>query len=235
MKMKRLFNIFKKNQESKKFVNIKDDSKLMRYTINGKEYAIVDSQLIKIQSVADDVHVYGWTLEFRYKNINGEYFPWSTYWNHRIYVSRRSALDAATKIIKYFKECEWRILPLYKMNEPQYRDYKIDQLLHSSKVRGEKVYEIKAWRVKEDCEIFYEKTKKAYKYKKGSLFIQLENGNIKLIKDQTTSISHSDKFQLFNNLIEENKVEEVNIKDQKWVHPHLCKELKVKIKNKIMK
>jgi hypothetical protein len=230
--MKRLFNIFKKNREPKRFINTKDtyDSELMRYTINGKKYAVVDSQVIKIQSVADDVQVYGWTLEFRYKNMNGEWYGWSTYWNHKIYVSRSSALDAASKIPKNFGECEWRISPLYKMNEPQYREYKIDQLLTDKPKDNAKVYEIKAWKVKEDCEILYEISKQTYKYKKGTLFIQMEDGNIKSIKDQTTGISYSGKFQLFNNLIKEDKVEEVNIKDEKWVHPHLCRELKIKIK-----
>lgn len=230
--MKKLFNIFKK-KEVKKFANTKDtyDSELMRYTINGKEYAIADSQTIKVQSVADDVQVYGWTLEFRYKDRNGKWYSWSTYWNHRVYVSKSSAIDAATKINKIWREdCEWRVLPLYKMNEPQYREYKIDQLLSTSKVKEPNVYEIKAWKVKEDCEIFYERTKQTFKYKKGTLFIQTEDGNIRTFKDQTTPIDYNGRFQLFNDLLKNEQVEEVNIQNEKWVHPHLCKELKLKLK-----
>ena len=229
--MKKLFNIFKKQQPKKEPVKNHYNGELMTYTINNKQYAIADSQIIQIQSVADDVQIYGWTLEFRYKDMRGEWYSWSTYWNHRIYVSRSAALDAATKIYPSFRDgYEFRIAPLYKMTEPEYREYKIDQLLSNSKVSEPKVYEIKAWKVKEDCEIYYERTKHTFKYKKGTLFIQMEDGNIKSVKDQTSGISHHDKFQLFNNLIEEDKVEEVNIQNEKWVHPHLCKELKTKIK-----
>ncbi len=101
--MRNIINLFrKKPQPVKEKVKDHYNDKLMTYTINGKEYAISDSQIIKIQSVADDVQIYGWSLEFRYKDSSGEWYSWSTYWNHRIYVSRESALDAATKIPKYF-------------------------------------------------------------------------------------------------------------------------------------
>jgi hypothetical protein len=203
----------------------------MTYTINNKVYAIADSQLIKIQAVADDVHLYGWSLEVRWKDSKGEFYSWTTYWNHRIYTSRSSALDAATKIYPSFHDgYEWRIVPIYKMTEPEYRDYKIDQLLSSTPNKNPKIYEIKAWKVKEDCEIFYERTKNTFKYKKGTLFIQMEDGNVRSIKDQTSGINYHDRYQLFNNLIVENLVEEVNIQNEKWAHPHLCKELKKKIK-----
>lgn len=229
--MKKLFNIFKK--KPKKVEKVKDhyNSELMRYTINNKEYAIADSQIIKIQSVADDVSVYGWSLEVRWKDTSGEWYNWMTYWNHRIYASRSSALDAATKIYPSYKEgYEWRIVPLYKMNEPQFRDYKIDQLLKPEAKRSTKVYEIKAWKLKEDSEVTYERTRQTFKYTKGTLFIQMEDGQIKTIKDQTTGIKHHDRFQLFNDLLKNEQVEEVNIQNEKWAHPHLCKELKLKLK-----
>lgn len=231
--MKNIFTLFKKKQEPQVLPTQNHyNTELMTYTINNKEYAIADSQLIKIQAVADDVQIYGWSLEVRWKDNKGEFYNWSTYWNHRIYVSRSSALDAATKVFpSYNNGYEWRIVPLYKMNEPQFRDYKIDQLLRPNTVeRKPKVYEIKAWKVKEDCEIFYERTNKTFKYKKGTLFIQMEDGNIKSIKDQTTGMSHNDRHQLFNDLIKNEQVEEVNIQNEKWAHPHLCKELKTKIK-----
>jgi len=230
----KMFNIFKKKpQPIKEKVKNNYNYDLMIYTINGKEYAICDSQLIKIQAVADDVHLYGWSLEVRYKMSCGKFCNWFTYWNHHIYVSRSSALDAATKVCKgYNSEWEWRIIPLYKMTEPQWRDYKIDQLLTQSN-KVEKKYEIKAWKVKEDCEIFYQRTNQTFNYKKGNLFIQMENGSVQLIRDQTSGINYHDKFQLFNDLLNNDKIEEVNIQNEKWAHPHLCKELKIKIKNKI--
>ncbi len=231
--MKKLFNIFKRKKELKKAESVKNhyNSELMTYTINNKEYAIADSQMIKIQAVAEDVYLYGWSLEVRWKDQKGEYYNWMTYWNHRIYVSRSSALDAATKVFpSYNNGYEWRIVPLYKMTEPQFRDYKIDQLLKPEVKRTTNVCEIKAWKLKEDCEISYEKTNKTFKYSKGTLFIQMEDGQIRTIKDQTSGIKFHDRFQLFNDLLKNEQVEEVNIQNEKWVHPHLCKELKTKIK-----
>ena len=228
----KLFNLFKKKKATA-VAPVKNhfNSETMTYTINNKEYAIADSQLIKIQAVAEDVHLYGWSLEVRWKDNKGEWYSWMTYWNHRVYTSRSSALDAATKIYPSFHDgYEWRIVPIYKMTEPEYRDYKIDQLLSSTPNKNPKIYEIKAWKVKEDCEIFYERTKNTFKYKTGTLFIQMEDGNVRSIKDQTSGMNYHDRYQLFNNLIVENLVEEVNIQNEKWAHPHLCKELKKKIK-----
>lgn len=230
----KLFNLFKKKTTIVEPVKNHFKSDVMTYTINNKEYAIADSQLIKIQAVADDVHLYGWSLEVRWKDNKGEWYNWMTYWNHRVYTSRSSALDAATKVYpSYHDGYEWRIVPIYKMTEPEYRDYKIDQLLMPNRANKEpKVYEIKAWKVKEDCEITYERNNRTYKYSKSTLFIQMEDGNIRLVKNSTesNSIIHSNARMILDDLIKNEQVEEVNIKNEKWAHPHLCKELKRKIK-----
>ena len=231
----KLFNLFKKKKATP-VAPVKNhfNSETMTYTINNKEYAIADSQLIKVQAVAEDVNLYGWSLEVRWKDNKGEWYSWMTYWNHRIYTSRSSALDAATKIYPSFHDgYEWRIVPIYKMTEPEYRDYKIDQLLMPNRANKEpKVYEIKAWKVKEDCEITYERNNRTYKYSKSTLFIQMEDGNIRLVKNSTesNSIIHSHARMILDDLIKNEQVEEVNIKNEKWAHPHLCKELKKKIK-----
>ena len=209
----------------------------MTYTINSKEYAIADSQLIKVQAVADDVHLYGWSLEVRYRMSDGNFCSWFTYWNHRIYVNRSSAMDAATKVYtKSSPGYEYRIVPIYKMTEPEFRDYKIDQLLTPNRVNKEpKVYEIKAWKVKEDCEITYERNNRTYKYSKNTLFIQMEDGNIRVVKNSTerNSTIYQHARMILDDLIKNEQVEEVNIKNEKWAYPHLCKELKIKIKNKL--
>jgi hypothetical protein len=231
----KLFNLFKKKKATP-VAPVKNhfNSETMNYTINNKEYAIADSQLIKIQAVADDVHLYGWSLEVRYKMSDGEFCSWFTYWNNRIYNSRSSALDASTKVYTSSSPgYEYRIVPLYKMTEPEYRDYKIDQLLTPNRVSREpKVYEIKVWKVKEDCEITYERNKMTYKYKKATLFIQMEDGNIRIVKNsiEPNSIIYSHAKMILEDLIENKQVEEVNIQNEKWAHPHLCKELKKKIK-----
>lgn len=232
----KLFNLFKKKTTIVEPVKNHFKSDVMTYTINNKEYAIADSQLIKIQAVADDVHLYGWSLEIRYRMSGGEFCSWFTYWNHRVYTSRSSALDAATKSSPGY---EYRIVPLYKMTEPEYRDYKIDLLLTPNRVNKEpKVYEIKAWKVKEDIEKEIQRNQypqngiAIYKYKKNTLFIQMEDGNIRLVKNSTesNSIIYSHARMILDDLIKNEQVEEVNIKNEKWAHPHLCKELKKKIK-----
>ena len=229
----KLFNLFKKKSTIVEPIKNHFKSDVMTYTINNKVYAIADSQLIKIQAVADDVHLYGWSLEVRWKDSKGEFYSWSTYWNHRVYTSRSAALDAATKVYpNYNNGYEWRIVPLYKMTEPEYRDYKIDQLLSSTPNKNPKIYEIKAWKVKEDCEITYKRNNMTYKYKKSTLFIQMEDGNIRIVKNsiEPNSIIYSHAKMILEDLIENKQVEEVNIKNEKWAHPHLCRELKKKIK-----
>ena len=236
----KLFNLFKK-EKATPVAPVKNhfNSETMNYTINNKEYAIADSQLIKIQAVADDVHLYGWSLEIRYRMSGGEFCSWFTYWNHRVYTSRSSALDAATKVYpRSSPGYEWRIVPLYKMTEPEYRDYKIDLLLTPNRVNKEpKVYEIKAWKSKNDIEVEipnkYPSNKPyLYKCKKNTMFIQMEDGNIRIVKNSTEpkSIMYEHSRYILEYLIENELVEEVNIQNEKWAHPHLCKELKKKIK-----
>jgi hypothetical protein len=60
----------------------------------------------------------------------------------------------------------------------------------------------------------------------------MEDGNIRLVKNSTesNSIIHSSARMILDDLIKNEQVEEVNIKNEKWAHPHLCKELKRKIK-----
>jgi hypothetical protein len=182
----KIFNLFKKKKATsvapitpvaptKNHYN----TDIMNYTINGKNYAIADSQLIKVQSVADDVHLYGWSLETRWKRQNGEWYNWMTYWNHRVYVSRSSALDAATKIFPHWT-------------------------FDSNGI---------------------------YKYSKNTLFIQMEEGNIRVVKNKTerNKTIYSNSKMILDDLIKNEQVEEVNIKNEKWAHPHLCKELKIKL------
>jgi len=223
--MRKLFNLlFSKSEpvKSKKLVDL--------YDVNGKRYAITDSMNIKVQASAEDVQVYGWTLEVRWKH-NGEWHQWMTYWNHRIYQTRQSALDAAIKVYPatHQKDYEWRIAPLYKMNDPQFRDYQIDQLLnHNPHQKKDK--EIKAWRVIEEHEEIFNNTNKV-NIKKGTIFIQLRNGRI-IKASTTTEPSRYGIGYVLKYLIAKEKVVEIDIREEKWIHPHLCKELKTKLKNK---
>jgi hypothetical protein len=199
------------------------------YDINGKRYAIAESMNIKVQASAEDVNVYGWTLEVRWKH-NGDWCQWMTYWNHRIYQSRNSALDAAIKVFpSHNKDYEWRIAPLYKMNQPEWRQYQIDQLLWDSP-NSQKKDEIKAWKVKEDCEIDIGSNNRKLKLKKGEIFLQMSNQNIVRVATYSEPTKWSQGYILRQYLLPKGLVEEFDIREEKWIHPHLCKELKTKIK-----
>jgi len=221
-----LLNLFKKKSEPTKS-DLRKPSDY--YDINGKRWAIAESMNIKVQSSAEDVQIYGWTLEIRWKKDNGEWYQWMTYWNNRIYQSRQSALDAAIKIYPSYKDgYEWRIAPLYKMNEPQFRDYQIDKLLTNPIIKEE--IESKYLKFKEDFEI---PTYGAYslKFKKGDIIIKVRKGVFYKLATSTKPgcLKYLNSNQ--QNLLTENIIEEFNILEEKWIHPHLTKELKNKLKN----
>jgi hypothetical protein len=203
------------------------------YTINRKDYAIEKSIIFQSQSSAEDVRPYGYTLEVRWRdNKNDDWCGWLTYWNYKIYSSIHVANESAHKcyLSSSKQEFEWRVRPLYVMDQMEYRNFKIDKLLKEEEQEPKK-HEIKGWKVKEDVEVEYSNGRK-FKYKKGTLFIQLENGNIIRVNGTSEPTFHGDSYQLKNNLIPNNQVEEVEIKDEKWAHPHLLKELKTKFKLK---
>ena len=201
------------------------------YTVNGKNWAIEESIHFKCQAVADDINPYGYTLEVRWKDTKGEWYGWTTYWNHKIYHSIHQANEAALKChLSKNSIYEWRIKPLYVMDQMEFRNFKLDKLLSDNKPDSKK-YEIKGWKVKEDVEIEYNNGNK-FKYKKGTLFIQLENGSIFRVNKPSDPTSIGDHYQLKHNLIPNKQVVEVDILDEKWSHPHLIKELKLKFKLK---
>jgi hypothetical protein len=195
-------------------------------TINNKEYLVEEVSHIEIQDPVEHTKIYGWTLEYNskyYTNSNEKEF-WHMSWTNRIYNSKQSALNAA--IQTGMKE-EFRISPLYKMEGGVLRDYKISQVL-DDKPKKDKKFEIKAWKLKVDDFIYPYNDRNKESHKKGSIFIQLENGTI--VKSGCISKSlrywrNDIKKQLSNKDI----FEEVELKDEKWLYPHLLKELKLKL------
>jgi hypothetical protein len=216
--MRKLLNFFKKKKQI-----LKPES---YYSINGKIFAVENVQIFKYQPPSENHKVYGWTLEVRIKHRDG-WGQWFTY-NNKIYNSHSSAVGAVLQshLSRLKDTYEWRIRPLYVMNDNELRDYKIDQLLNQENTK--KQYQIKAWKVIEDCEVNYQNLT-TYKYKKGTLFIQLENGSIINLRDHSKGIHRQDGYQLKNDLIPNGLVEEVKLEDEKWAHPHLLKELKKKL------
>jgi hypothetical protein len=86
------------------------------------------------------------------------------------------------------------------MEQQEYRNFKLDKLLGETSTQEPKKYDIKGWKVKEDCEVEYKNGAK-FKYKKGTLFIQLESGDIIQIKNSREN-TRSDKYQLFNEQVD---------------------------------
>lgn len=192
-----------------------------KYKIKDTEYLLEEVSHIEIQESITEAKIYGWTLEFKSNNSKNEH--WYISWTNRIYNSRQSALNAA---IQTGIKKEFRISPLYKMEGGILRDYKISQILEDNPKKDKK-FEIKSWKLKADEFIYPENNKKPHK--KGSIFIQLENGSI--IKSGYTSRSiHYWSGDIKKHLSNKDLFEEVELKDEKWLYPHLLKELKNKIK-----
>jgi len=203
--------------------------------INNIKHIIEDSFFVKVQSSANDVSVYGWSLETRYQTSgkNGiEWTNWYTYFNHRIYNSKESAIDASIKSgLANRKDLECRVIPLYRMTDPQYRDYKIDKILGKDKKKES--YDIKGWKLKDDYEWYKNPhTSHIITHKKGTVYIQLENGDIVKSGNANEYTWRVGRSKLFGELIPNGLVEEIDITSEKWLHPHLLKELKIKLKIK---
>jgi hypothetical protein len=232
----RILNIFRKDRNQPKVVEspVKSTNQLIKpehyYTLFNKNWAIEESIDFQTQAVAEGMRPYGWAVEVRWRDNKGEFYPWQSYWNRKIYYSALAATEAALKFyVSTSHGYEWRVKPLYTMEQQEYRNFKIDKLL-GGPTQEPKKYEIKGWKVKEDCEIEYKNGNK-FKFKKGTLFIQLENGDIIQMKNSRES-PRTGQYQLFNDLIPGGFVEEVKIEDEKWSHPHLLKEVKNKLKLK---
>jgi len=222
----RILNFFRKNKKPKSVV--KPD---YYYTINNKDWAVEDSINFQTQGIVEGMKPYGWAIEVRWKDSKGELYPWETSWNRKIYHSAVSASEAALKCyLSKNHGYEWRLKPLYSMEQQEYRSFKLDKLLNVNRQEPKK-YEIKGWKVKEDTEIVYDNGVKA-KYKKGTLFIQMENGSVFRINGTSDKTYNINLYQFRKDLITNENVIEVEIKDEKWSHPHLLKELKTKLKLK---
>lgn len=198
------------------------------YKINGKDWVVDESMSFKVQSSSENIRIYGYTLEFRYPyNSQGieTWTQWYTYCTNKIYNSPTSASQAGIQSSKIFKGSEWRIMPLYVMDQQQFRDFKINRLFNDGK--DESKYEIKGWKVKDDID-----DGEGFQYRKNTLFIQLENGTIIYLSNKTDKTKYDYRHHL-KKLIDNKEVDEVNIKDEKWAYPHLLKELKLKLNNTI--
>jgi hypothetical protein len=194
------------------------------YKIKGKEYLVEEVSRIEIQD--SNPGAYGWTLEYKSRYSDS----WHMCWGNRIYNSRQSALNAALQIGMNSKE-EFRISPLYKMDNVYMREFKICQVLDGKTPEEKKISEIKAWKLKVDIDESTLMARGIGKHKKESIFIKLENGSIIKsgnVSDKTRFIWSSS----FKKVLSSELFDEIELKEEKWLYPHLLKELKNKINKK---
>ena len=90
----------------------------------------------------EDIKVYGWIIE-RYDK---KYGYWSEHWNHKVYRTRESALDALNQQKQFqienskkekpiliwndFKKYEFKISPVYTLGSSLTRQIQIEQILN---------------------------------------------------------------------------------------------------------
>lgn len=184
---------------------------------------------VRVQTPSDNIQIYGWAVESRY-HYNGQWTNWYTHWNHKIYNGKEVAIDACAKMGTHMSN-EYRVIPLFRMNDSQYRDHKLNRILPN---KNSKTFEIKGWKLKEDFQYEINKyTKSTMVYKKGTVFIRLENGNIIKSGNTVDPTLLSPYVSIFlPDLVSKGLAEEIEIKDEKWLHPHLLKGLKSKLKIK---
>ena len=195
-------------------------------TVDSKEYIIDESLDLKIQHTSSDLKQYGWAIESR-TNYNGSWTEWFNHWNHRIYNSKESAMGAYVKMYKS-QNWEYRIIPLYRLDKEYERQCKIERIFNERE-EAPKKYELKAWKLKEDHEWFKTQNHTVI-FPKNTVFIQLENGTIIKKSNAIDPTSHHiDRYKVLK-LIENKMVDEVELKDEKWLYPHLLKVIKEKIK-----
>lgn len=193
-------------------------------TVDSKEYIIDDSLDVKIQHTSADIKPYGWAIESR-TNYNGNWTEWYNHWNHRIYNSKDSAMGAYLKMYKS-QNWEYRIIPLYRLDKEYERQCKIERIF--SEKEEPKKYELKSWKLKEEYE-WYNYQNNSVTFPKNTVFIQLENGNIIKKSNSIDPTSQIDRGKL-KKMIDGGLVDEVELKDEKWLYPHLLKVVKEKIK-----
>jgi hypothetical protein len=185
--------------------------------VNNKKH-VIEQEVCSYQfeDPNPDMTVYGWVIEIKMKNTDF----WTTYWTNKIYSSKSSAENAIIQIPKMVGE-EYRIVPLYRLQGYALRDFKIKEILGEVKVK--KPHDLKAWKSLDDFSYH------GSEYKKGSVFIQLENGTIvRSGQNEKTNRLWLNDFKI--KLKDEQLFKEIELKDEKWLRPHLLKEVKVLLK-----
>jgi len=92
-------------------------------------FSLEISDEVKIKSM-DDLYIYGWAIEVSWKDRKDN---WFNHWNHRIYNSKESAIDAVNQFEKQSDNHHFRIIPLYNFKNNGFRDYIISKIIQEEK------------------------------------------------------------------------------------------------------
>ena len=83
---------------------------------------------------------------------------------------------------------------------------------------------MKAYKLKNDYQTSYGAT-----FKKNRIFIDSPFGGLLLAATPTCPTRYGYDYNFVLNLLKSDVVEEIDIKTQKWIHPHLIKQHKIEL------
>ena len=196
--------------------------------MSSKSYAFTLDPVLNIQeqitSSDEGLQIYGWIVEYKWPGTENR---WYQHYNHKIYDKKELAIDVINQLRLNRswrlpdRTVEYRIRPIYIADQSHYRNIVINRLLTGN---PEKKKEIKFFKLKE--EYVFNKTK----YIKGQIFGQIDKNCVWKLATPTEKSQYDHRYTFSH--IPMDKLEEVDIKNEKWVHPHINKEIKKLINQK---
>lgn len=107
---------------------ISEPKKLEKDNYVYKEKFLLEEKFsISIGQYPENITVYGYIIEFKMSIM------WHIYWSKKFYKTKESAIDALNQLNKWrsINSMEYRIVPLFTMNNIQWRDYIISQIIEN--------------------------------------------------------------------------------------------------------
>ena len=174
---------------------------------------------IKTDSIENNsVKIHGWIVEYRYSDET----KWYSHWNKKVYMSKEQALAAISQSKSSYQShnvIEFRITPLYNIDAGYYRDIKIAEIFK------DKIPDIspKFYKLNRDYE-------KYDSYKKGRIFVDIDGYHCWCLATPTMPKIGSHLSHLIKEMKSKGVLDEVKIEDEKWILPHINREVKEFIK-----
>ena len=112
------YNMLPGISESKKFE--KDNY------VYKEKFSLEEKFSVSIGQYPENITIYGYIIEYKISIF------WHIYHSKKFYKTKISAIDALNQLNKF--KCinhEYRIVPLFKLNNIQWRDYTISQIINN--------------------------------------------------------------------------------------------------------